>query len=230
MTVPAGDEASIGLAIFVKTPGYSPLKTRLAQGLGRDSAETFHRLAAAAVAAVAHAAHARLPGLSPYWAVAEDAALDDPIWNALPRIKQGNGDLGARMRHVTERLCGAHGGVLLLGADAPQVCVTDLATAVHALQGNHHVIGPSADGGFWLFGTRTDIAPEAWARTPWSSHDTAERFINALGKRRIGRLRTLRDADTAEDLLPLLIALDAISEPLPEQTSLADWLRTTLNL
>lgn len=230
MSVSTGDDTPIGLAIFVKTPGHSALKTRLANDAGRESAETFHRLAAMAVAAVARGARARLPGFSPYWAVAEDAALDDPIWDGLPRLTQGDGDLGARMRRVTEQLCDAHGAAMLLGADAPQLRVDDLVDAVRALDGNEHVIGPSVDGGFWLFGTRTQVPASAWATTPWSSYDTAERFIAALGKQRIARLRALRDADTVADLPPLLVALDALTEPLPEQRQLADWLRTILSL
>ncbi|HCO24225.1 MAG TPA: hypothetical protein DIT97_14715, partial [Gimesia maris] len=40
------------IAVFVKTPGYSPLKTRLAQSVGTVQAEQFHILSAKAVAAV----------------------------------------------------------------------------------------------------------------------------------------------------------------------------------
>lgn len=218
----------IGLAIFVKTPGHSPLKTRLAAGIGRESAERFHRLAAEAVAAVARAAQAQLPGLATAWAVAEDSALDDALWSGLPRMAQGGGDLGARMRHLVERLCSAHGGALLLGADAPQLRVDDLVASVRALDDHDHdhVLGPSADGGFWLFGTRRPVPAMAWTATPWSQVDTAERFVAALGTPRIARLRTLRDADAADDLPILLDALDALPVPLPEQARLTDWLRS----
>lgn len=215
----------VGLAILVKTPGHSALKTRLAAGLGREAAESFHRQAAAAVAAVARAARQRLPGLTPVWAVAEDAALDDPAWVALPRLAQGGGDLGARMRRVAGVLRDAHGAALLLGADAPQLRVDDLVAAVRALDRHAHVIGPSSDGGFWLFGTRATVPAAAWAATPWSQADTAARFAAALGAVPVARLRTLRDADAVHDLAPLLAALDALPGPLPEQARLAAWLR-----
>lgn len=222
-THPQGER--IGLAIFVKTPGHSPLKTRLAAGIGRTAAEAFHRLSAEAVAAVARAAQARLAGLATCWAVAEESALDDALWSRLPCMAQGEGDLGARMRRVTESLCREHGGALLLGADTPQLCVEDLVAAVRALDDHDHVLGPSADGGFWLFATRSPVPAAAWTHTPWSRPDTAERFAEALGPQGIARLRTLRDADTAEDLSPLLAALEALPAPLPEQARLADWLR-----
>lgn len=217
-------DARIGLAIFVKTPGHSALKTRLATAIGRDDAEAFHRLAAHAVAAVARAARARIPGMAPMWAVAETDALDAPDWAGLPRVAQGEGDLGARMRQVTQALCATHGAALLLGADAPQLSSDDLVAAVEALEAHEHVIGPSADGGFWLFGTRVPVPAAAWSGTPWSHPDTARTFVAALGAP-IMQLRTLRDADTAGDLPPLLAALDALSDPLPEQARLAKWLR-----
>ena len=86
--------ATAGLAIFVKTPGVSPLKTRLAQAIGQDAAEAFHRLAAAAVADVAKQAQAAMPGLVAYWAVAEREALDAPIWRDLPCIARVHRPLG----------------------------------------------------------------------------------------------------------------------------------------
>ncbi len=213
------------LAIFVKTPGHSPLKTRLAAGIGSTAASAFHRRSALAVAAVARAAQVASPTLHAYWAVAEETALGDPLWSNLPRIAQGDGTLGARMRRVCETLRAAHGRALLLGADAPQIEAPDIHAALHALDRHDHVLGPSADGGFWLFGTRTDAPNTAWDCTPWSQPDTAARFIEALGASRIASLRTLRDADSAHDLAPLLAVLQTLREPLPEQLALADWLR-----
>lgn len=215
----------IGLAIFVKTPGHSPLKTRLAATIGAQAASEFHMLSADAVAAVAQATQAVLPSLAPHWAVAEPEALDDPAWSLLPRIEQGQGDLGARMRHVVDALCASHGGALLLGADTPQIEVRDLHAAAEALQAHEHVLGPSEDGGFWLFATRSGVSPHAWSSTPWSQADTATRFSDALGDTSVARLRTLRDVDSGADLAPVLAALESLTDPLPEQLRLAGWLR-----
>lgn len=223
----------VGLAIFVKTPGHSPLKTRLASAIGIEAAQHFHLLAAAAVAAVASRAQRDLQALVPHWAVAEAGALEDPCWHALPTIPQGEGDLGARMGRVTDSLLATFDAALLLGADAPQIEPGDIGAAVDALATHCHVIGPSADGGFWLFATRGEVPATAWSATPWSQPDTAGRFCQALGANphdaSVGRLRSLRDADTAEDLPPLLSALDALLDPLPEQRRLADWLRAHLS-
>jgi uncharacterized protein len=205
---------SVGLAIFVKTPGVSPLKTRLARGIGPSAAEMFHRHAARAVAEVAAQARIALPALTVYWAVAEAEAMDAPLWRDLPRLAQGDGNLGARMRRIYDTLRACHGSALLIGADAPQ------------LQTGDTVIGPSADGGFWLFGGRVTVDDAAWTTTPWSQADTRARFLGGLGSATVASLRTLRDVDECEDLPALHDALTALPSPTPAQSALADWLRS----
>lgn len=214
-----------GLAIFVKTPGHSPLKTRLAQAIGQDAAEAFHRHAAAAVADVVVRAQAAMPGLVAYWAVAETEALDAPIWCDLPCIAQGDGDLGARMRSVCETLRERHGRGVLIGADTPQLRADDLLAACSALDAHDHVLGPSEDGGFWLFATRIAVPDAAWLDTPWSQADTAARFLDALGDASVATLRRLCDVDTVDDLATLAEALCSLSAPIPAQVALMRWLR-----
>jgi uncharacterized protein len=216
---------SAGLAIFVKTPGHSPLKTRLARSIGQDAAEVFHRLAVAALADVVVQAQTAMPGLVAYWAVAETDALDAPLWRGLPRIAQGEGDLGARMRRVCDVLRERHGRAILIGADAPQMRSNDLLDACTALDTHDHALGPSEDGGFWLFATRAAVPDAAWSRTPWSQADTAAHFLDALGNSSIAILRRLRDVDTADDLAGLAEALQTLSAPTPEQAALSHWLR-----
>lgn len=215
-----------GLAIFVKTPGHSPLKTRLAAGIGAASAQHFHRLAADAVAAVARKAQDDLPGCVAHWAIAEASALADPLWAGLPRVGQGDGDLGMRMGQVFEAMLREFDAVLLLGADTPQITVADIHAAIFALRVSQHVIGPGDDGGFWLFASRGGVPVPAWTSTPWSQADTAARFCAALGDAPISRLRTLRDVDSAQDLPQVLASLEGLLDPLPEQARLAQWLRT----
>lgn len=217
--------STAGLAIFVKTPGHSPLKTRLAQAIGRDAAETFHRLAAAAVAEVVVQAQAAMPGLVGYWAVAEPDAMDAPIWRGLPRIAQGDGDLGARMRHVCGTLQQRHGRAVLIGADAPQLRADDLLAACAALDSHPHALGPSEDGGFWLFATRVAVPAAAWSDTPWSQGDTAARFLDGLGTASVATLRCLRDVDSVDDLAALAEALRTLAAPESKQAALMRWLR-----
>jgi len=214
------------LAIFVKTPGLSRIKTRLAAGVGDSHALEFHRRSAAAVGAVARAA---MPTIAPYWAVAECEGLQDPHWQALPTLWQGDGPLGARLDKVYSELLQKHGSVLLVGADAPQITASLLLRAAQTVrtQGTPYAIGPARDGGFWLFGGSIPVPSQIWQSVPYSQSDTATRLIGALEPHgAIGWLPTLTDIDRAEDLPELLAALSGLDVSVPEQASLKGWLRS----
>ncbi|MDQ6646372.1 MAG: DUF2064 domain-containing protein [Pseudomonadota bacterium] len=215
---------SAALAIFVKTPGYSPIKTRLAASIGQPCAEHFHRLAAAAVAAVARAA---TPAVAPCWAIAEHEAAADPLWSGWPTVWQGDGDLGARLHHVCAQLQERHGRVVMIGADAPQITVNLLHRAIDALDDvdTPFVLGRAHDGGFWLFGTRQPVEESAWLAPRYSSIDTANMLVDALSPAgAIASLPKLNDVDDGDDLLSLVTALKALDDPLPEQGTLLQWL------
>lgn len=213
------------MAIFVKTPGRSPVKTRLAHGIGINAATTFHRLAARAVAEVARAAG---PGLAPYWAVAECGALDD--WPGyFPRLWQGGGGLGERMDLVYALLRTGCERVLLVGADVPQVTPALLQRACSALAdpATPFVMGDAADGGFWLFGGREPVPRNVWCSAGYSCSDTASQlreFLRPYG--RIAALPTLTDVDRPSDLPVLAAALAALPALLPAQRELLARLRS----
>ena len=217
---------STALAIFVKTPGLSPVKTRLAAAIGSTQAACFYRLAAAAVAAVSRTA---MPAVSPFWAVAEDDALDHPQWIGLPTLWQGTGDLGNRLHRVCAELQARHGRVLLIGADTPQISGDLLRRAVAALNADAtpFTLGRAQDGGFWLFGTRVPVPEAVWLAPRYSSIHTANDLVRALAPAgAIASLPMLNDVDHGDDLMSLAEALEALADPLPEQRELLDWLRT----
>jgi uncharacterized protein len=217
-----------GAAILVKTPGLSPLKTRLAAALGRAAAEQWHRLAAEAVAAVL----ARVPGLTPYWAVAEPAARASGAWSGLPLLEQGDGVLGARMGRVHATLLRRHDFALLLGADTPQLDPEWLVAAAYWLADAEArlVMGPAHDGGFWLLGANRSPAPDDWLDAPCGRDDTARGFRTAMERHGAWRLLPrLTDVDEAHDLEAMLAELAALPQPLPEQVRLAEWTRAAID-
>jgi hypothetical protein len=216
------------IAIFVKTPGLSPIKTRLAAGMGTRYAELWYRLAAAAVAEAASLATEAL-GAAVYWAVAEAAAMDDPQWWSLPRIAQGDGDLGERMGRVHTRLLQDHAAVILLGADVPQVTRTLLTRAIAFLDSDlpSSVFGPAGDGGFWLYGSNCGVPMEAWTAPDYGTADTGTTFRLAVGTHhRWYELETLIDVDTAEQLNYVYHVLAALPDKPPAQAALFDWMQT----
>lgn len=210
------------VAVFVKTPGLSPIKTRLAAGLGQACAEEWHRRAAACVAQVVHAA-----GLPGHWAIAEAEALAHSLWGDLPRLAQGSGSLGQRMARIHRALLQQHPAAVLLGADLPQLEARHLQATADWLNmsGPRAVLGPARDGGFWLFGANRLVPEVRWTAVAYSQADTAQAFRAALGDEFSWlELEILTDLDTAEDLGRVHAELDRIAEPLPGQIEIRDWL------
>lgn len=227
--IPEGALVNAALAIFVKTPGLSPVKTRLAATVGAAAAEQFHRLAAMAVGAVARSV---ADSIVPYWAVAEREGCGAALWQEFPTIWQGAGGLGDRLHRVYATLLKRYDRVLLIGADAPQITGASLLRCVAELDDPaiSFVIGPSQDGGFWLFGGRTALRRSVWCSISYSRATTCVELADAITRfGQIVKTERVDDVDTAEDLRPILRALIACESPVDEQRWLAAWIREQLS-
>lgn len=207
---------SVAVAIFVKTPSLSPVKTRLAVGIGTEAALEFYQLSLSSVRETV-----QLASLSPYWAVAEEDGLSDPLWQGLTALWTGEGGLGERQHHIYETLLQKHDRVLLIGADAPQISKDILEQASVALDTNDFVIGPARDGGYYLFGGRVSTEQKIWTSVPWSTSITRERLEAVLPSKSI-HLQMLTDVDTKDDL-------DFIAQEMPQnknamQKQIKEWI------
>ncbi len=191
-----------GIAIFVKTPGLSPIKTRLAASVGEERALEIYRACIDCVRASVDLACARVD-LTAYWAVAEPDGL--PHWSSWPCLLQPEGGLGARMAGIHAQLRSRHHGALLLGADVPGISAGLIEDACRALDsGPACVIAPATDGGFVLFGANADLGADPWDTPAYGAPDTAEQFLALIGAGLdLSRLETQLDLDTRADLVEL---------------------------
>jgi len=214
------------IAIFVKTPGLSPIKTRLGASHGSGAAEAWHRRASACVRATAVAT-----GFPVYWAVAEPEGMRHEMWRKLPRLAQGEGGLGRRMATVHAELVRRHGAGILLGADLPQIQTRHLHAAARWIDSEQprHVLGPAHDGGFWLFGANRTRDTDVWESVRYSCDTTAREFIRAIDAAGWEILEPLTDLDQADDLPAVLRELQAIDRPTACQRSLARWLQQRID-
>lgn len=204
------------IAIFVKTPSLSPVKTRLAAGLGDATAREFYALSLQAVKETVKTIEPNA-----YWAVAEEKGLTDPLWRGFPALHTGEGNLGERQYYIYETLLAHHDCVLLIGADAPQISGDMLEQALIELETNDFVIGPARDGGYYLFGGRITTPQKTWQNVPWSTEDTREALEAGLPSKPI-LLPLLTDVDTAGDL-------DYLAKEMPEdmnseQKQILEWI------
>ncbi len=210
------------LAIFVKTPGHSPIKTRLAAGIGVDAALRWYAAAAEATASIAEQ-FSRACAAMIYWAVAEADALADSRWAGLPRLPQGAGGLGERMARVHSQLVTRHGRGILIGADAPQLVAAELLRAEQWLHSEEPrlVLGPASDGGFWLIGANRVLPMQDWTAVAYSQPHTALDFRRRMQAHGAWlELAELADVDHADDLVALIHALESRAEPSSSQRQL----------
>lgn len=183
---------------MAKRPQIGRVKTRLARDIGAAEALRFFRGASASLI--------RRVARDPRWqtaiAVAPDLAVHERgIWPAdIPRVPQGDGDLGARMGRLFHEL--PPGPVIIIGADIPGITRKHVASAFAALGQHDAVLGPADDGGYWLVGLRRrPRVAEIFADVRWSSEDT----FNDTAKNIRGQglslavIGTLADIDTGDD-------------------------------
>ena len=195
------------LVVMVRWPAPGRCKSRLAQGLGSTRAADVQQRLSDHTMAVARRARQRVrfelvlavQGLGPRatrrWAAFHtcDRALS-----------QGHGSLGVRMRRqfTAARQRGGQ-QVVIVGSDLPSLTVRDLELAFDGLDHHPLVLGPAADGGYWLIGLNRDH-PDLFCGIAWGTDAVLDQTRAAAA--RLGLkphwLSCRNDVDYAADLAP----------------------------
>lgn len=186
----------VPVCVFARPPRAGEAKTRLARTLGPERAA---RLAQAFL----QDTWAMVQGLR--WARPVLAGTEsDPAAFGLGPVElwpQGDGDLGARMERVLRRALATAPRALILGADLPGLPAGHLEAALAQLEQQEMVLGPAADGGFYLLGARRFVDGSLQGLT-WSASDTLAQTEAQLRRAglSIGRAPEWFDVDEAVDL------------------------------
>lgn len=220
----------IAIAVFVKTIGITPVKTRLAKDIGTAKAEEFYQLSRNATAQTVDNFRDNFKGITPYWAVAEKAASCLSCYHNFDQIWTGEGGLGERLNNVYSLLQKKHDGVILIGSDSPHLSPTILEKATNKLQKNPDkcVIGPCLDGGFYLFGSSLEIKSDIWLNVNYSTSKTLEKLTKELDENNIALdyLAKEFDVDTGSDLETLFKRMtDDYEHLLPNQEKVYLWVK-----
>lgn len=203
------------LAVFVKTPGLSPIKTRLAHEIGKDRAEKFYQLCCRWTQMAINEAKTET-SIHPFWAVAEKEGMESSLWETYERIYQGEGSLGERLHRVYEQLIQRFGSALVMGADSPELDPKAIVSAVNQFRetsSSQFVLGKTPDGGFYLFGGNCNLNKNLWTSITYSENTTAQQLKNAIAT--LGPVRELpscADVDYFDDLRGVMTRLK-ISDP-----------------
>jgi uncharacterized protein len=187
--------------VLAKAPVAGRVKTRLGATIGLEAAA---RVAAASLLdtlVACHDAfdecHLALDG-DLRGAHAEDALRDHLTdWVVHP---QHGASFGERLAHAHANVAGP-GVTVQVGMDTPQASAGDLHDVAAAWGEGNAVLGPAADGGWWVLALQDPAAAAGLAGVPMSRADTHDRTRDALAAagHTVLPARTLRDVDTADD-------------------------------
>ncbi len=214
------------LAVFVKTPELSPVKTRLGAVIGNDNARRFYDLSLASISDLLRDV-SREDNVSVFWAVAEAGARKNKIWNSFPAIYQGEGSLGQRLDKIYRRLIEDFDAVILLGADSPQLSAGVITQAIDLLRTTPVVIGPANDGGFYLFAGTRKLPSSFWTSIPYSRSNTLAALLRQLPDEITPAvLSPMHDVDHREDLPVIIAELRNLDRSSAHR--LADWIEAYL--
>jgi len=196
------------IIVFAREPIIGVTKTRLIPRLGAK------RAAALARAFILDTlAKARATGCS--LAIAGDAPNGvnrSAFFRRLARnfgatlIDQGKGTLGARMRRSLASFSAA--GALLIGTDIPSLPPAMLARSLILLRRRQVILGPTADGGYYLVGVHGSL-PDIFRGIRWGTARVLAETLARLRRTRADYALTdgWYDVDRWGDLLTLGVQL-----------------------
>jgi rSAM/selenodomain-associated transferase 1 len=195
------------LLIFAREPVLGRVKTRLAANIGPEAALATYRellaITAAAVQATQVLATVWLAEAAAVTALGAPASIARPEWPGLPwRVQPPAGSLGDRMAHAfAEAFAVGARHVVVIGTDCPGL-TTDLLRQAFAQLATHDlVVGPAADGGYYLIGMN-ELHTNLFANKQWSTDSVLSATLadaENLGLR-VAQLPTLADVDSGSDL------------------------------
>ncbi len=105
--------------------------------------------------------------------------------------------------------------VITVGSDSPHLTKTHILSAISQLEKGRSVIGPSADGGFYLMGLhRSDFEKSDFELLSWQTSRIREEVLDllSLSYEKIHLLPTLFDIDTFRDLKTIAKYASGLSE------------------
>ncbi len=194
------------MIVFTRYPEAGTTKTRLIPALGAQGAADLQRdMTERTVAEARQLAERRGVALEVRFEGGSAEQMAAWLGGDLSYVPQGTGDLGNRMagaiRHALHD--GAERAVIV-GTDCPDLTANTLAEALDALADHDLVLGPAADGGYYLMGLRGH-APVIFQDIPWGTSEVLRRTLSRAEEigLSVRLLDELADVDRPQDLQQL---------------------------
>ena len=205
------------LILLTRWPKVGHCKTRLAKTIGPENAARIQdRLIKHTISVAKELEEKNLVELQlAICGVSSRTAKKWGMRNGLKKVvPQGKGNLGLRMKRQIllaqkSRQPNNNGrSTIIIGSDLPSLCKLDLTKAIECLKRHEIVLGPSADGGYWLIGLTSKLANPvvSWPFTgiDWGTNQVLKQTIQSANSKGINYqlLHMQNDIDKIEDLAP----------------------------
>lgn len=196
------------LIVFVKYPEPGKVKTRIARDLGAHrAAEIYSRIAMRTIENVSMPdIHETVIYFDP-----PDGEKEVRLWLGIDDVNyepQSGGTIGDRMSNAFERVfSGGAEKAVLVGSDVPEITGGTINDAFKLLEETDVVIGPAADGGYYLLGLKK-FEPFLFSGIEWGTSLVLERTLDRIKEKNLSHktLDTLKDVDSIDDIGPELLA------------------------
>ncbi len=216
------------LIVYSRFPEAGKTKTRLIPTLGAQGAADLQCAMSGHTLLTSRVAAARIDArLCVHFAGGSAQAMRRWLGDGTPYEAQGEGDLGQRMeRTFQDSFARGSSATVIIGTDCPSLTPDILVAAFEGLQEHDIVIGPAADGGYYLIGLRKPL-PEIFSGIDWGTETVLRQTLATLEGTEpdIHWLPPLNDIDTADDLA----AWDEVKPPAAKKPEIISVVMPALN-
>ncbi len=184
------------LLIFTRNPKLGKCKTRLAATIGDQAALDIYMILLRHTAEITKDLNC-----SKEVHYTEEPETND-LWDKLTYTKrlQSGEDLGERMYNAFKS--GFQKGykkIIIIGSDIYDLNSETIEEAFAELEKSDFVIGPAADGGYYLLGMKS-ISKEIFMNKNWGTNSVLKDTLNNLRDKKVKLLQIKNDIDIYEDL------------------------------
>ena len=200
--------SDVRIIVFTRFPVPGHVKTRLMAELGADGAAELHRrmteFTVTQIRQTGIKMEIRFTGGS-------ESQMREWLGPDGKYTPQGTGDLGARMeRAVEDAFNQGEKKVLVVGSDCPDNRAANMLQAVKLLNDGPCVLGPAADGGYYLIGL-CEPRPDLFRDVDWGTERVFKQTVEKLDQYTV--LPALNDVDGPGDVPPQIsVIIPAINE------------------
>lgn len=195
---------SEAVLVFLRAPEEGRVKTRLSKCLNPAFVLALYR---GFVGDTLDALNAFEDKILYFWPPGKEKMLENWLGSGCVFSCQRGEDIGQRMANAFQDIFKkGYTRAILIGVDIPELGHDVIELAFKALQTRDAVIGPSADGGYYLIGfQKKSFSKDIFDDIDWSTEKVLNQSVRAMSRLSIQYelLPELSDIDTPEDLKAL---------------------------